>query len=107
MPQKGRRGSRWRAVQVVNEASVLYSTSGASLEHCAQTGRADHIGFMRHQWNRAGGCRLVARSPTIRSSRKLLRYTEDMTGKACHAFGPTTQLGLTQVSDLESSDAAT
>src|SRR5690606_31239339 len=27
---------------------------------------------------------------------KLLRYTKGMAGKACHAFGSTTQFGLTQ-----------
>ena len=30
----------------------------------------------------------------------LLRYTKGMAGKACHAFGSTTQVGLTQALGL-------
>ena len=45
---------------------------------------------------KAGSIQVTREWPNNSFKPKLLRYTKGMAGEACHAFGSTTQFGLTQ-----------
>src|SRR3546814_404325 len=49
----------------------------------------------------AGNCLMTSETPNNSFKPNLLRYTKAMAEKACHGFGSTTQVGLTQALGLK------
>src|SRR3546814_3417580 len=49
----------------------------------------------------AGNCQMTSETPNNSFKPNLLRYTKAMAEKACHGFGSTTQVGLTQALGLK------